>query len=106
MANFVFLYSGGGMPASEVERKKSLEDWNKWYHKLGQAVVDEGNPFESKAKSIHSDGRIIETPVCTTLSGYTVIRADSLNKAVELAKDCPILKSGGDVSVYETLPAM
>ncbi len=106
MANFVFLYTGGGMPASDVERKRSLDLWNKWYDKLGSAVVDQGNPFMPVAKSIHHDGRVAEKPLCETASGYSVIKADSLNKAIELAKGCPILHDGGDISVYETFAAM
>jgi hypothetical protein len=106
MANFVFLYTGGSMPQSDSERKLITEDWLKWYTKLGPAVVDGGNPFTPVAKSIHSDGRVVETPICTAASGYSVIKAESLNKAVELAKGCPVLKGGGEISVYETFPAM
>ena len=43
------------------------------------------------AKSIHHDGRIVEKPLCEAASGYSVIKAESLNKALELAKGCPIL---------------
>ncbi len=104
MANFVFLYTGGMQAMSDVDRKRSLDLWNKWYDKLGSAIVEKGNPFTQVAKSIHHDGKIVETPICTAASGYSVIRADSLNKALDLAKGCPILHDGGDVSVYETLP--
>ena len=39
-------------------------------------------------------------------SGYTVIKADTLDEAVELAKGCPILQAGCQVSVFETFTAM
>jgi len=39
-------------------------------------------------------------------SGYSIIKADSLSAAVEMAKGCPILQSGGQISVYETFPVM
>jgi hypothetical protein len=35
-------------------------------------------------------------------NGYTIVSADSLDAAAELAKGCPILDDGGSVSVYET----
>ena len=106
MANFVLLYTGGSMPKGDSERKLVTEAWNKWYSRLGQAVVDQGNPFNPIAKSITSDGRVMEATACTAASGYSVIKAESLNKALELAKGCPVLKGGGEISVYETFPAM
>jgi hypothetical protein len=54
------------------------------------------------AKSIASDGTVRDGPVGPMLTGYTIIRADSLDAAVEAAKGCPVLQSGGQVSVYET----
>jgi hypothetical protein len=40
------------------------------------------------------------------LSGYSVIRADSLTAATTLTKGCPVLAGGGGVEVYEVLPVM
>ena len=106
MVNFVLLYTGGGMSASEAEQKKILQAWEAWYGKLGSAVVDAGNPFTAKAKSLTKDGVVKDTPVGTFATGYSIIKADSLNAAVEMAKGCPVLQGGGQISVYETFPAM
>ncbi len=106
MANFVLLYSGGGMPESEAEQAAVMQAWMAWYGKLGDAVVDEGNPFTPVAKSISSDGRVSDGPVGTMATGYSIVKADSLNAAVDIAKGCPQLSSGGKISVYEIFPAM
>src|SRR5438105_12662759 len=106
MANFVLLYSGGSMPESEAEQAAVLQAWGAWYGKLGSAVVDGGNPFTPMAKSIASNGTVSDGPVGTAASGYSIIKADSLDAAVEMAKDCPILQSGGQISVYETFQVM
>ncbi len=37
------------------------------------------------------------------LSGYSIVSADSLDSAVELAKGCPVLEIGGAVDVYEAI---
>jgi hypothetical protein len=38
-------------------------------------------------------------------SGYSIVKASSLDEAVDLAKGCPILEEpAGAVRVYETLP--
>ncbi len=106
MANFLLVYSGGGgMPATDAERKQVMDAWGAWFGKLGPAVVDPGNPI-SHSTSISSDGSVHEGAVGTPANGYSILKADSLNQAVEFAKGCPVLKSGAKISVYETFPAM
>ena len=107
MANYLLLYSGGGaMPEDEAEMKKGLQDWTDWYTRLGKAVVDEGKPFTPQAKSITSNGHINVGAVECMASGYTIIKAESLDAAVALARSCPILKLEGNISVYETFDMM
>jgi hypothetical protein len=40
------------------------------------------------------------------LTGYSIVAADSLGAASELAKGCPVFANGGSVDVYETIPIM
>ncbi len=106
MANFLLLYSGGSMPATEAEQKAIVNDWMAWFGKLGNSLVDGGNPFTPIAKSIAPDGKVNDGPVGMMASGYSVIKADSLDAAIAMAKGCPVLKGGAKISVYETFPAM
>ena len=106
MANFVLLYTGGGMPETEAEQAAVLQAWGAWYGALGSAVVDGGNPFTAVAKHLASNGTVSAGPVGTMATGYSIIKADSLDAAVEMSKGCPILMSGGQISVYETFPVM
>ena len=107
MANFLLVYNGGGAPpASDAERKKVMDAWGAWSGKLGPAVVDPGNPVSPRAKSISSDGSVHDVAANTAATGYSIVKADSLSKGIELAKGCPVLKSGGKISVYEITPAM
>lgn len=106
MAKFVLIYNGGGMPETEAEQQATLQAWGAWYTGMGQAVVDPGNPFTTMAKSIGSDGAISDGPVGSPASGYTIITADSIDAAAKMAQDCPILQSGGRISVYEALEMM
>ncbi len=39
-----------------------------------------------------------------TLSGNMVVRANSLEEATTMAKDCPILKMGGTVEIRNIIP--
>jgi len=102
MATFVLLYSGGSMPATEAEQAAVMQAWGAWYGQLGDAVADGGNPF-GPAKSVKSDGSIGDGPIGSPSSGYSILRAGSLDAAVTLAQGCPLLQAGGQISVYETI---
>lgn len=52
------------------------------------AVVDGGNPFTPIAKSIASDGTVSDGPVGVMATGYTIVKADSLDEAAGMAKNC------------------
>ncbi len=99
MTNFLLAYKGGGVPATPDEQAAVMAAWGAWFGALGEAVVDMGQPFAGSAtiasdKSVGSGG---------TLTGYSVISADSLDAAVGAAQGCPIFSSGGSVEVYEAL---
>src|SRR3989442_13942016 len=106
MANFVLLYSGGSMPETKAEQAAVMQAWGAWYGRLGSAVVEGGNPFTPKAKRIASNGTVSDGPVGTMASGYSIIKADSLNAGVEMAKGCPDFQGGAQNVVYETFPVM
>ena len=106
MTNYMLLFSGGRMPESEADQKAVLNDWQAWFAKLGGALVDAGNPFTPMTRSIDSDGRVTNGSNGMMASGYTIIKADSLDAAVAMAKGCPVLKSGAKISVFETFDAM
>lgn len=104
MANFVLLYSGGSAGATDAERSKVMEAWGAWFGKLGGAVVDMGNPFTPQAKNVSDGGSVHDGAVGTLATGYSIVKADSLNAAADFAKTCPVLKSGGKITVYEVAP--
>jgi len=106
MANYVLLYSGGSMPQSEAEQAAVMQAWTAWFGRLGSALVDAGNPFSGKAKSIASNGTVSEGPGPSVASGYSIIKADSLDAATELARGCPVLQGGAALTVFETFPVM
>jgi len=106
MANFVLLYSGGSAGTTPAEREKIMGAWGAWFGKLGDKIVDAGNPFSEHAKNLSNggvhDGAVGNPPA----TGYSILKADSLNAAADLAKGCPVLQSGGKITVYEITPAM
>ncbi|HEX5951183.1 MAG TPA: hypothetical protein VFZ96_09280 [Actinomycetota bacterium] len=105
MADFVFLYTGGGAPETEEEQAKVLSAWNAWFAQIGDALKDGGNPF-GPAKTVESDGSLRDGAAGAPHSGYTIVSADSLETATTIAKASPVLQGGGTVTVYETFPVM
>jgi hypothetical protein len=102
MANYVFVYSGGrGVSADETERAAQYARWGQWFAELGSAVVD-GGAAAGAAKTVGPGGAVSEGGSCR-LTGYSIVAAESLDSAVELAKGCPVIEIGGAVDVYEAI---
>jgi hypothetical protein len=102
MANYLFAYSGGsGVSADEAERAAQYAKWGQWFGELGSAVV-EGGAATGTAKTAGPGGSVTDGG-SRGLTGYSIVSADSLDSAVELAKGCPVLGIGGAVDVYEAI---
>lgn len=104
MPNFMLAYKGGSTPENEADRQAVMAAWGAWFGGLGAAVVDGGNPFGPSATV--GAGGAVGGSASSSLTGYTILTAGSLGEATEMAKGCPILSDGGDVEVYEIIPAM
>jgi hypothetical protein len=106
MAKYVLLYSGGALAQTPAEREKVNQAWGTWFGRLGKSLVDGGNPFSDKVKSLSSDGKVKDGTSGERATGYSIVEASSVDQATEFAKVCPVLTSGGRVTVYETFNAM
>ena len=107
MSKFVLLYTGGGgMPESEADQAKVMQDWANWYADLGSAVADRGNPIGPVSKKIASNGDVSDGLGEPLVTGYTVLSADSLDEAVKMAKKCPVLDGGAEIAVFESFDDM
>lgn len=100
MPKFIFAYHGGKMPESEEEGAQVMADWMAWFGSLGDAVVDGGNPA-GPSSTVQSDGSVTCDGGPNPLSGYSLISAENIEQATEIARGCPILKAEGSVEVAE-----
>jgi hypothetical protein len=103
MKNYVYIYDNKG-DRGNLPMDKILADWNAWFGSLGDKLVDGGNPFNEGAKEVTTSG--VSAVKGAGLSGYSIVKANSMDEAVEMAKGCPMLKHAPSavVQVYETLP--
>lgn len=105
MKKFVFLYKGNGSaPAGSQE--ETMKAWMDWFTELGAIVVDGGNPFNDGGQAVTKNG-VSEINQSSAVTGYTIVNAQDMAAAVEIAKGCPVhLQEGGvaSVEVFEALP--
>jgi hypothetical protein len=91
-----------GPPAeNEAERSMGMALMAEWYRALGPALIDPGAPFID-ARTVTDAGA--GGAIGPSATGYNVVQADSMESAIELAKKCPLLAHGRQVTVFETLP--
>jgi hypothetical protein len=105
MADFALLYSGGQMPETEEEQARVMKAWTDWFGTIGADLKDGGNPF-GNARTVTGDGSVKDGHDGAHLTGYSLVRAASLEAATDIAKGSPVLGDGGTVTVYEIVEAM
>jgi hypothetical protein len=96
VTKYVLVYQGGQMAETEEAQQAAMAAWGAWFGELGSAIVDPGAPFGPSAAAGGGSSR-------TSLTGYSILEADSLAAATELGAGCPVIADGGSVDVYETI---
>ena len=92
MNKFMFLYKGFVTPTPEIGRS-----WMEWFSQVGDSMADSGNPMTGGVEVTPENVNEIELGT-ESFTGYSIVNADSMQAAVELAKTNPMITS---VVVYE-----
>lgn len=100
MGTYVLVYKGGAMAETPQAQEAAMAAWGAWFGTIGEAIKDMGAPF-GPSTAVTADGSRVTAS--SGASGYSILTADSLEAAADLAKGCPILADGGDVEVFETV---
>jgi hypothetical protein len=88
---FVLLHYGFEKPTPEI-----MQAWQKWFESIADMTVE--HVGFGAAREISSSGTKELPWGMESITGYTVIEAESLNEAEKLAKDNPHIAS---IRVYE-----
>jgi hypothetical protein len=99
MAQFVIVYLGGDQPSSPEEGKQHFAKYQEWVTSLGDSAISPMNPLKNTS-TVNPDGTI-SAGNKSTMSGYTIVEAESIEAALEMAKACPFLDIGGSLEVSE-----
>lgn len=103
MAKYLFIYRNSALadqtPPSPEVMQKILADWGKWMESVakGGNLIDGGDGLQPTGKTVKPGGVVSDGPFIESkelVGGYSVIQADSYEKAIEFAKTCPIMQYG------------
>jgi hypothetical protein len=115
MKEFMLIYKSGDpswMASATAEQKGAvMAEWGKWLGTLGEKgqLVTGGSPLEFAGKRLKKDGVITDiaaSEVKELVSGYSIIKADSLDKAAVIARECPIFRDPGATVEIRAVVAM
>lgn len=99
MPKFVLAFRGG-TPSSEEQGQEMMARWNQWMEETGEALVEPGAPF---GKSRFLTEEACEGECQDALSGYSMVEAQDIDGAMEIARKNPIFSLGGTIEVAEAL---
>jgi len=107
MTKYLFIYHAPMTPADAApptpeQMEAVMGQWNAWAGKVGDRMVDFGNPLAGGVQ-VTPEGT---SPSTREVAGYTLIEADSMDDALALAQDHPHLNMPGGctIEVHEALP--
>lgn len=98
MGSYLLLYHGGQPPTTPEEGQQVMTAWIDWFTKLGDKIVDQGNPT-SITKSIDGGGSVSDAG--SGVTGYSIVKADSVDAAVAVGTSCPHRTFGGSIEVVQ-----
>lgn len=101
MPQYIMVYLGGEHPADPVQRQKHMQDYQQWLMSLGDAVVSPAVPFKD-THTLRANGSISEGSI-SAMSGMTILRMDSMQKALAAAQSCPFLEINGTLEISEMI---
>ena len=88
--------------ATEEQKAEGMKPWAAWMEQCGDSLVDGGAPLAQGMAFTSSDC----TDCSGAVSGYSVLKADSMDDACKLVKDHPHLNwmDGCSLQLFETAP--
>ena len=107
MTKFVYIYHAPMTPADAMPPPEQMEaimgEWMAWGGKVGDGMIDFGTPLAGGVRVSPGGATSAST---REVSGYSIIEAEDMEAALNLAKDHPHLNMPGgcEIEVHECLP--
>jgi hypothetical protein len=89
---------------SPEQLQKISKPWQDWMGNIAaqNKLASVGNRLDTTGRVIKPQNMITDGPYVEmkeTIGGYIIVKAKDLDEATELAKDCPIVATGGSVEI-------
>ena len=94
MKTFVLLHYGFERPTPEI-----MAAWGKWFESTKERIVDMGGHF-SAGREISKAGTRDLPLGLESITGYTIVNAESMDDAEKIAQSNPYISS---IRVYEVM---
>ena len=94
MKKFMLLHFGFEKPTPEI-----MAAWGKWFESIADKSVENGG-FHGDAREISQSGTRDLPMEMDSITGYSIINAESLDDAEKIAQDNPFIAS---IRVYEIM---
>ncbi|MBW4888295.1 transcription initiation protein [Mucilaginibacter sp. HMF5004] len=112
MNEFAFIFRNDQDPDvkySPEQMQGVLTQWRDWMGSIAaqNKLASPGNRLGFEAKVLKPNDVITDGPFVEMkemLSGFIVVRTETIEEAVEFAKGCPVLKMNGSVEVRSIIP--
>jgi hypothetical protein len=99
MTKYVLAYRGGRKFATPQEGANYMARWKGWMGRLGDGIVDPGMPLGA-GKLVSAAG--VADRGADLLTGFSIVTAESLDAALQMARECPHLDHGA-IEVAEVM---
>jgi hypothetical protein len=106
VAKFLFIYRGTDENAAKMTPEEMQQNLRKWETWIGDGtkkgwMIDPGDGLTKEgcvvSAKVVSDGPFVESK--EIIGGFSIVHADTIDMAAQLAKGCPCVPVGGKVEV-------
>lgn len=92
MKRYMLLHFGFEKPTPEI-----MESWKAWFESIADRTLENGG-FHGAAREISHDGSTDLVMDADCITGYSIINAESIDEAEQIAQKNPFIKG---IRVYE-----
>jgi hypothetical protein len=100
MPDYAFAYYGEPRIENPERCADHMAKWEAWISGLGDALVNPGTPL-GRPKTVGAGG-VSDGGGSNRLTGFSIVKADSMDAALAMVKGCPHLEHG-TVDVAEVM---
>jgi hypothetical protein len=110
MTEFMMIFRNDYNPTikpSPEQMQTSIKQWQDWIGSIAaQGKFISTNRLGFEGKTLKANNVIVDGPyaeIKEIVGGYILVKAASIEEAIQLAEGCPILNIGGHVEVRNVL---